>query len=559
MLKNNKVQNWAVGLITQNLSSNLNTTINIGRVDYKLFNNLELQKFYIEDQNQDTLLFVDKMHVELRLFKLLINQIDIEGVELDNLCGNIKIDETGKTNFDFLLNKTDKQKKDSVEINLQLQKLSIQNSNLNLIQINTQNADLTTKTKIFDINLESSVDILTQDTVNASITSLHAKTDTGFELDNLKVKMLGGKHRLFFPEFKLILPASILKLDGLIISNDNPKLENWFENTFIYVPIKNTQIALSDFSAFVPEFLHVQDPIYLNADIAGRLSNLQLSELKVRMGSATILDANININGMTNIDEMFIFGEINRLQTNSQDIQKLISGLNNKAFVLPKEAHRLGKITYKGNITGFLSDLVAYGIFTTNVGSISSDISLKFENNLLDVAYNGKLKTNSFSLGKMLDSPAVGKIAMDINTKGEKRHNKTFKGDIKGKIISLELNNYTYNNADFDGEYDGTGFNGKFNIIDDNIQADFVGIVDFKNSKVPIFDFDLDVPNINFHALNLLKDYPDLTTNFHIQTNISGSTLDNLNGNLVIQDLIIINGYNTLNINDILFQTYTTM
>ena len=510
----------------------------------------------MEDQNQDTLLYVNKLQIELNLFKLFIKQIDIKGVEFDNLYGYIKIDKEGKTNLDFLL-PGKRETKDSTKINLQLQKLVFHNSCIDLMQINTENPDLTTFTKIYDINSESRIKILTNDTINASISSLHAKTKDGFILDDVQIDLLGGRHRLHFPRFTISLPDSKVDLSDLIIHSENNKAKNWTENTFINLTINDTHITLSDFSAFVPELLYVQNPILINANISGRLSNMQFEKFQAKMGNFTFLDANLNINGLPNINEMFLYGEINKLQTTTGDIEKLISEINNKTFTLPKETHQLGKISYQGNIAGFLSDLVAYGVFSTNVGNLFSDISLRFENNLLDLAYNGKLKTNSFSLGKLLNNPSIGKIAMNINTKGEKRHNQVFRGDIKGKVNSLELNSYTYHNADFDGEYDGNGFNGKFNISDDNIEADFLGIIDFKNPKTPVFDFDLSINNTNFHALNLLKNYPDLTTSFQVKTSISGSNLDNLNGNLIIKDLLLTNLHKTLNVNDIIFTSRT--
>lgn len=173
----------------------------------------------------------------------------------------------------------------------------------------------------------------------------------------------------------------------------------------------------------------------------------------------------------------------------------------------------MGKILYKGNITGFLSDLVAYGNINTNIGSVSSDIALQFENNLMDLSYNGKLKTNGFLLGKMLNDTTFGKISIDMNTKGTKIHNQPIKGTIVGELKSLIYKSYNYKNAKFDGAYDGTGFNGKFNIKDENIDADFLGIIDFKDPKIPIFDFELNIANTNFYALHLIEKY--LTPKYH--------------------------------------------
>ena len=99
---------------------------------------------------------------------------------------------------------------------------------------------------------------------------------------------------------------------------------------------------------------------------------------------------------------------------------------------------------------------------------------------------------------------------------------------------------YSYRDIQFGGKYDGTGFNGKVDIQDENIHAHFNGIIDL-TQKLPVLDFDLKLLNINLNALHLIKTYPGATLSFHAKTNLVGNSLDNINGSLVFDSIVFDN------------------
>ncbi|GAB1415648.1 translocation/assembly module TamB domain-containing protein [Paludibacter sp.] len=562
LLKFNKIQNYVANIITTNLSEKIKTNITIGRVDYSFFNKLRLTNVLIEDQSKDTLLFAKDVNVGLVLRKLIKNEIVFSQIAIDQMSAIIAVDSLGKTNADFLFKKSDTPK-DSTHFELQLRNVVINNSYVSYTKQNknkkNKNGQVSfSHTIIKDVNTELALPFISNDSINLTVNHLSANTDKGFKLNNFKAQVIGNSQKINIPKFTVSLPESKLNFDGSVLLIDTTKnSDNLFENISVNLPITNSTITLSDLSSFAPELSGIQESVHINTVISGKLSNLRFKEIDIKLGKTIALNANIDINGLPNIKESFIYAHINGLQASTFEVQDLISKLNKKRFVLPKEVHKLGKILYKGNITGFLSDLVAYGNINTNIGSVSSDIALQFENNLMDLSYNGKLKTNGFLLGKMLNDTTFGKISIDMNTKGTKIHNQPIKGTIVGELKSLIYKSYNYKNAKFDGAYDGTGFNGKFNIKDENIDADFLGIIDFKDPKIPIFDFELNIANTNFYALHLIEKYPNSKISFHGKTNLSGSNLDNLNGNLVINDIIFYNGDKALNANDIVFSSRT--
>lgn len=562
LLQFNKIQNYIADTLTRELAESLHTRIEIGNVDYHFFNKLKIENLYIEDQQQDTLLQVDKIYAGFDCWKLIHGKIVFSNLEIDRFHANIKTDASGKSNFDFLFKK-EKQNKDATIVNLKLENLKIKDSGLSFTKI-TDSLSFqhfkVNKISINDINAGISIQTLTNDSILASVNYLNAVTGSGFTLKNLSAKIIGSPQEISFPEFAISFPESTISLDNLLLKFDRSENKKTFaEQLSVNIPVQDAELSLSDFSAFVPEFAAIHKKVTLNALISGRISSLRFQDVKIMYGKSLLMDAALDINGLPNFGESFIYGQINTLQASIPDIQDFISQIYQKPFLLPKELHRLGQINYRGNISGFLSNLVAYGNFNTNVGNISSDISLRFENNLMDLFYNGTLKTKGLSIGKLLNDTAFGNIAIDLNTKGTKIHNQPIRGTVKGTLAELEFNNYAYTHADFDGTYDGNGFNGKINLKDENIDASFLGIIDFRNPKVPVFDFDLTIQNADLYALNLIEQYPDSKLSFHGKTNISGNNLDNLNGNLVVKDIEFTNQNQTLNANDFVFTSRTNV
>jgi len=559
LLQFSRIQSAVVHVITRNLSENLHTTIEIGRVNYRFFNRLGIEDIYIEDLQQDTLLNIKKIQTGFDFFRLLKGKIAFSDLIIDRLYAHIKTDPYGTTNYDFLFQP--KPERQSTLLDLKLEKLEIIESKIAYTKLpDSIHIRQEVKSQIaFDqIHSIISINKLTNDTVNATIKHLKAKEQSGFELSDLSVQVIGTPSNLNFPEFQISLPNSYINLDHLsIVSDSVGNKTQTADNIAVRVPVKDTKIVLSDISGWIPEFTHIHESINLNALISGKMSNLHFKDVKASFGKTILMNANLDINGLPNLQEAFIYGSVDQLQASTYEVQDVISKISNKPFLFPQEIHRLGKVSFKGNISGFTSDLVAFGSFNTKIGNISSDIALRFENNLTDLAYNGSLKTNKLSVGALLNDTSYGNIAFKLSTQGIKIQHQPIKGTIKGMLSEFEMNGYQYTNAEFDGAYDGNGFNGKFNIKDENIDAEFLGIIDFKDPELPVFDFDLTVHNTDLHALNILKDYPDSKLSFHGISKLNGRNLDNLNGVLMLKDVTFTNNNQTLNADDFIFTSRT--
>ena len=98
------VQNFVKGKAINYLKTKTKTEVSLESIKIALPKDVVLNKFYIEDRKGDTLLYAEKLAVDISLFKLLKNTVEINNIELKNIRANVKrIDPDTTFNFSFLV------------------------------------------------------------------------------------------------------------------------------------------------------------------------------------------------------------------------------------------------------------------------------------------------------------------------------------------------------------------------------------------------------------------------------------------------------------------------
>jgi hypothetical protein len=98
------VQNFAKEKAVTYLEDKIKTKVEIGRIEIGLPKKIILEDVYFEDQNKDTLLSGEKLAVNISLFKLLDNQLEINSVDLKGITANISKNKDSVFNFNYIIN-----------------------------------------------------------------------------------------------------------------------------------------------------------------------------------------------------------------------------------------------------------------------------------------------------------------------------------------------------------------------------------------------------------------------------------------------------------------------
>jgi hypothetical protein len=196
-----------------------------------------------------------------------------------------------------------------------------------------------------------------------------------------------------------------------------------------------------------------------------------------------------------------------------------------------------------GNIvfTGFLNDFETDTKFNTELGNIGAKGTMK--NAISDTKtpiYNITALVENAQLGKILQDTTLGIVDLKLTADGSGFDPESIKTSIDGNVNKFEYQKYVYKDLKIDGridgDTDGISYNGKLNMRDKNLTFDFDGNVVW-DSLNPKFVVALDLKKIDLQALNLYKE--PLTIALVFNADIIGMDLDNLQGNIGLQKVII--------------------
>lgn len=122
------VQNFVKDKAVTYLENKIKTKIEIGSIEIGLPKKIILNDFYFEDQSKDTLLAGKSLKVDISLFQLLNNKVEINSIDLEKITANIEVSKDSVFNFDYIIkafDSPDKVKTDSKPMEISLKKINL--------------------------------------------------------------------------------------------------------------------------------------------------------------------------------------------------------------------------------------------------------------------------------------------------------------------------------------------------------------------------------------------------------------------------------------------------
>lgn len=163
------VQNYAKDQTVSWLNGKLKTKLSIAKFRINFPNQILVEKVYFEDQHKDSLLWGNQIKVDISLFKLLQNKVEIKSIELEGITANIKrINPDTVFNFNYIIDalapatNKEKQKTDtSKSLGFSFGKLDLKNISVrfkdDVAGINTHLFFQTLVTTVKDFDLDKSI------------------------------------------------------------------------------------------------------------------------------------------------------------------------------------------------------------------------------------------------------------------------------------------------------------------------------------------------------------------------------------------------------------------
>ena len=564
---------WAQNKLSQHVvtifSEKLGNRISTGAIRVSWFNRIIVHDLLVTDLYGDTILSAPELIGRLHLFAFSERRIDVRKLALHRADIRLAMDtETETINIKFIIDqlKSDDTTSDKPEWNFGIRSVELKDCHFSFKN----------STKTF--GRPSGMDYADLDVseLNLTASGFHPGDSLGgveFRIRRLSCIEKCGLD-LKFMSAHVVINRNNLSFKNVYIKTVQSELaakdasfhfgswQDFSGNDFIpkvmmNVEISASKVAFSDLAQWAPYFGSYSGEAMLTGKITGTVENLKGEKIIVHFGNRTRIGGNFDLKGLPDIRTTLIYADFTELVTCPQDIE-LIPVIQSPAghVTLPAAMRQLAVIGFKGNFTGFFDDFVTYGAFTSNLGNISTDLSIKplvGINTDTAFTFRGALNTERFHLGNFLIQPAIGEITLNGMVEGSASGN-NIRALLEGNVGSIGLKGYEYRNIAINGTVDNRIYDGQLSIDEPNIKMDFSGKLDLTEA-IPAYDFWAHVERARLYRLNLTEKDTSSFAAFTIQATFSGTNIDNLSGDLDVNNFLFCRNNREIEINKLILFT----
>lgn len=532
------VQTNLVKGVTNLMSQELNTTISVGSIEFTYFNKLNINDLLIKDQNQDTMIFAPSVKAGIIKTDPLRGVFILGRIEVNEPYLALITDTAGILNLNWYLDKI-RGKKDSSSADgsyINIRRIDIADGRFSLINRGSDPANIPVDFNNLRVSgISGTVERLKirNDSVSMRLRGLSGYESKGFIIRKMNSDLTINGLDIILDEMNLECDSSLISCKKLHLQGDSLDMfSNFTRNVKLDIDFSKSYVHASDLSYFVPFLKGYSESFWLSGRVSGTIEELKGRNIQMSYGEITSFDCDFDLSGLPDINNTFIFLEINDFRSASGDIE-LIRIPGKEPILLPEPLRKLGVVSFSGTFTGFTTDFVTYGEINTGKGIISTDISLRPEGrNRFRIM--GLVKGTGIDLGDLSGSNnLLGNMTIEANVDGFTDSFKTFNATLSGTIDSVEINSYLYRNVILNGSFKDKAWDGNIRINDRNLKMDLSGMLDF-NGVLPQFDFTLDLKKARLHNINIDKTDTSSAASFLLIANLEGNNIDNLDGEIKV-------------------------
>ncbi|MCV9933226.1 translocation/assembly module TamB [Flavobacterium sp. LS1R47] len=537
------VQTKIANYITDSLNSDFGTHISVDKVSVSVFGGVKLRKVLIKDHHKDTLIYSDLIKTNILGIKRVLDGDLIFGeIRLTGLLFNLKTYKNEKkTNLDVFIHSFETGKPtvpSTKHFLLTAKDAYIANGHFILTDENRvvpKDVDFT------KLNAHISDFKLYGPDVSTRIHKLSFMDHRGLYVANLTSRFSYTKKQMKLEKLSILTKYS--KIYGAATLNYHIEdFAKFTDKVQFDVALDSANIGSNDIRYFYKE-LGKDQYFRVKSKIEGTLNDLNLKRLTLSDLHKSNIIGNINFKNLfgKNGQEFLMNGKFDKLSSSYDNLVVLLPNVLGKK--LPKELQRIGKFSIEGKAKVSKTALDTDFYMTTDLGNGLIDLNMNNIDFIDKASYSGNVVLENFDVGALLGRKDIGKTTLNLDVDGKGFTEKYLNTVIKGDVQKFNYNNYTYSNIVLNGNFKLPHYKGKLSVNDPNLNMTFDGLVDLsrRDSK---YDFHINVENADLHKLKFMKDSVSVFKG-DVVVQVSGNTIENLQGNININDAVYQNPKST--------------
>ncbi|SNC74738.1 Family of unknown function [Hymenobacter gelipurpurascens] len=522
------------------LSEKLGQKVLVGRVDVRPFSRVLLEGVQVLDRRGNELFNITRADADIRLFSVFdpshlhVGKLILEEPRFNLVTYKNSPDTTNLTEFitavKRLIGPSDTTKV-SKPFDFKVESIGLRNGRFVL--------DRQDVPRIPEYGRTMDYAHMRLDSIYADADQLWIKGDTiHANVKGLRTVDTPSKTHLRELTANMTYADKFWEFDKLMLRVQNSQLSNYLrfeyqhflnftsfnDSVKVIARLQPSRVYSDDIAKFAPQpFMRdLKEAVLISGEAKGYVRNFTTKNLDITYGKNTHVKGDINVEGLPNFKESFVEMRLKPSVVDGRDIRRYIPA-SGWPYV-----QRLGTVKLNGQFLGYYNDFVANGAFQTALGSVVSDVNLKFKDDPRYSSYEGQVRTTGFQLGKLLgDESMVRDVTMNGKVEGVGFSPATARLTANATVQSIWLNGYRYRNITTNGKFSRQSFTGKLAANDPNLQFDADGTIDL-DKKAQAFDLRARVRRASLRALGLTKQNIVLATTADVK--FRGLRLDELLG-----------------------------
>jgi hypothetical protein len=527
------VQRYVAQAVSGYLESKTGAPVRIRQVDFRFLNQLILKDVYMEDLQGDTLLNAKRIAAGFEFFPLLNRQFRFRSVQVHTFVLHLNRtspDSPLNINHLFFLFKN-KNETETANADFRIEDISLRGGRVSyrvdnqpqtpgLLNFNDMNWS--------EVRAKIRVNYLAADSLSASVKSLSAREQSGFDLQSLSFDLLAGAGKAKVNRLKLQLPHSEVHLDGFASGYRQA------DRLRFDVQIEDSHFHPDDLRAVFPTFARLDEPVSLRGRTSSEDGDIRLSDFSLTLGS----DARLAFDATIRLPDLKAGGDwaqtpiavrISDAHFTEAGVEATIDRFGRQggdATDWKTTARRIGSLSLQGEASGTLNDLSVGLRLETEVGNLQADGSFEKENRY---SFKGKIKTNGIALNRLLANEDWGNARFELDLNTEFKDKNDFRGTIEAVVDALEYETFRYENLALSGDFSADGFNASLNA--ESANGRLAAASSFA-SEGPRIRFSAEATDLLPDRLFRIGKYSNPKLSFVVDADLTGNHPDNLAGNL---------------------------
>ncbi|MBO9199289.1 MULTISPECIES: translocation/assembly module TamB domain-containing protein [Niastella] len=400
-----------------------------------------------------------------------------------------------------------------------------------------------------DITLQARSFLMDNDTIMTSIQEGSLKEQSGFTLKQLQGDLVYTNKKVYADNLLVETPGTRIKHT---IHLDYPSLESIKKNIGhlqVRAVLPGCYVSNRDILYFMPDLKKQPgfgDPatvFHLNADVSGRVDNLNAKVLQLQGWNNTKLDVAGTIVGLPSIEKVYGDVRINEIRTTRKDAEAFLPESVRKQVAIPETVQLTG--TVKGNTKQMTTNVVV----KSSAGNITLKGSMNNYQDMKAASYDMQVKAQQVQAGAIMKDTSLQTVTADIAVKGKGLTQETADATLKGTVASVVFRRYNYQNINLDAAFKNQQATTNVSIADDNIRVGGSISVNLALAD-PALTADVMIDSIKTKPLHFTTQ--DIIYRGKIEADLSNINPDSLQGDLLLVHSLLVNGNQRLQLDTLL-------